>query len=123
MSSAWQGRTLGDMTITIDTQTTTDHATNGIATTDRVELSGGLFFQPSPVTQQALRLAADGVDVVVSMPLAVLSNAPLTGVTRRLVEASLENRLRQALRNAGFTTVRRRGDVTDTIVLDASPAK
>ena len=108
------------MTITFDTHTTTNHTADAVVTREPVELAAGLFFQPSPVIEQARRLASEGTDVVVTMSLAVLDQAPVTGTSRRLLEASVENRLREALYAAGFRSVRRRWDVAGSIVLDAS---
>jgi hypothetical protein len=110
------------MTITFDTHThtTTDRTADDVVPREPIELAAGLFFQPSPVVEQARHLAAEGIDVVVTMSLAVLDQAPVTGTTRSLLEASVENRLREALYAAGFTSVRRRRDVVGSIVLDAS---
>jgi hypothetical protein len=109
------------MTITFDTHTTTtDPTSDSVVAREPIELAAGLFFQPSPVVEQARRLASEGIDVVVTMSLAVLDEAPVTGTTRSLLEASVENRLRDSLYAAGFTSVRRRRDVAGSIVLDAS---
>jgi hypothetical protein len=114
------GRRLAGMTITFDTQTTTDHTTDVAAVSQPIVLDGGLFFQPSPVVEQARRLASEGVEVTVSMSLGVLDHAPVTGTSRRLLEAGVENRLRAALYAAGYRIVTRRRDVPGAIVLDAS---
>ena len=53
------------------------------------------------------------------MPLAALDQASVTGTSRSLLEARIENRLREALYAAGYRTVTRR-HVTGSIVLDAS---
>ena len=53
-------RRLAGMTITFDTKTTTDHTA---AVSQPIVLDGGLFFQPSPVVEQARRLAAQSVAV------------------------------------------------------------
>ena len=107
---------LAGMTITFDTKTTTDHTA---AVSQPIVLDGGLFFQPSPVVDQARRLAAQSVAVTVSMSLGVLDHAPVTGTTRSLLEAGVEHRLREALYAAGCRTVTRR-QVPGSLVLDAS---
>jgi hypothetical protein len=58
---------------------------------------------------------------VVTLPLGRLDNARLTGMTRTLLEVSVEGQLRSALTAAGYRTVRRRGDVEGALVLVATP--
>jgi hypothetical protein len=106
------------MTITFATQAVTDGADRPAAA-GSIVLDGGLLFQPSAVVDQARELAAEGVPLIVSMSLDVLDQAPLTGVSRKLIEASVESRLRQALHTAGYRSVTRRA-VGGAIVLDAS---
>jgi hypothetical protein len=112
------GRTLTAMTITFATQTVTDGADQPGAA-ELIVLDGGLLFQPSAVVEQAQGLADEGVPLTVSMSLDALDQAPLTGVSRRLIDASVESRLRQALHTAGYRSVTRRA-VGGAIVLDAS---
>ena len=107
------------MTITFATHTVTDDQTEGRVAPEPVLLEVGLLFQPIRVVEQASQLAAVGVSLVVSMSLDVLDRAPLTGVSRKLIEASAESRLRQALYAAGYRSVTRR-PVVHSIVLDAS---
>ena len=107
------------MTITFDTHTTTDDTIEVAAVSEPIVLDGGLLFQPSPVVERARRLAKEGVDVTVSMSLAALDRAPVTGTTRSLLHAGVENRLREALYAAGYRTITRR-PVPGFIVLDAS---
>ena len=107
------------MTITFDTHTTTDDTIEVAAVGEPIVLDGGLLFQPSPVVERARRLAKAGVDVTVSMSLAALTRAPVTGTTRSLLQAGVENRLREALYAAGYRTITRR-PVPGFIVLDAS---
>src|SRR5262245_58386405 len=106
------------MTITFATHTSTDDASE-TAVAAPIVLDGGLLFQASRVIEQARPLAAEGVPLTASIPLDALDRAPLTGVTRKLIEASVENRLRQALCAAGYRWVTRRA-VAGEIVLDAS---
>ena len=89
-------------------------------TAEAVSLDGGLFFQPPPVVERARQLARDGVDIVVTLPLDQLNAPRLTGVTRQLLEASVESHLRSALTAAGYHTISRRRDVQDAMVLDAT---
>jgi hypothetical protein len=110
--------TLAGMTITLHSHTITDDTTE-VVVSEPIVLNGGLLFQPSPIIEQARRLAAQGVDVAVSMSLAALDHAPVTGTTRWLLQAGVENRLREALYAAGYRTVTRR-PVPGSIVLDAS---
>jgi hypothetical protein len=86
---------------------------------DTVVLDGGLFFQPMPVIDQARHYARDGIDIVVTLPLLRLDNPRLTDVTRTLLEASVETRLRDALHAAGYRHISRRRDVPGELVLDA----
>jgi hypothetical protein len=102
------------MTITIATQPTAS-----AEITDTVVLDGGLFFQPAPIIDQVRQHARDGVDVVVTLRLAGLDQPRLTGVSRMLLAASVETRLRQALHAAGYRNVTRRRDVPEVLVLDA----
>ena len=60
-------------------------------------LDGGLFFQPLPVVERARQLARDGVQIVATLPLDRLNAPHITGVTRQLLEASVEGHLRSAL--------------------------
>jgi hypothetical protein len=108
------GRMLGTMTITLTPKhsTTSEYA-------DAVVLAGGLFFQPSPVIEQARQMARDGVDIVVTLPLSQLDNPGLTGMSRVLLEVSVEGHLRSALTGAGYRTVRRRQDIKDALVIEA----
>ena len=108
------GRTVGPMTIT--------YASEPIAAgenTDTVVLDGGLFFQPLPVVDQARQYARRGVDIVVTLPLKQLDNPRLTGVSRMLLEASVEARLRDALHAAGYRRISRRRELPGVLVLDA----
>ena len=73
----------------------------------------------SPYLQLLERTSMSKIVAVVSMSLDVLDRAPLTGVSRKLIEASAESRLRQALYAAGYRSVTRR-PVVHSIVLDAS---
>jgi hypothetical protein len=107
------------MTITFATNTITDRDADSPTAAEPITLDGGLLFQPSPVVEQARQLAAEGLPVTVSICLAVLERAPLTGVSRWLLEASIENRLRQTLQAAGYRSVTRRA-ADDAIVVDAS---
>jgi hypothetical protein len=107
------------MTITFATHTITDDAADVAVAVGPIVLDGSLFFQPSPVVDEARRLAADGVPLTASISLDVLDRRPLTGVSRKLIEASVESRLRQALHMAGYRSVTRRA-VAGAIVLDAS---
>ena len=107
------------MTITFDTHTIIDNTTEVATVSEPIVLDGGLLFQPSPIIEQARRLAAQGVDVAVSMSLAALDQVPVTGTTRGLLQAGVENRLREALYAAGYRSVTRR-PVPGSIVLDAS---
>jgi hypothetical protein len=103
------------MTITLAPQHTKHTGTAGA-----VVLDGGLFFQPLPVAEQARQLASEGISMVVTLPLGALDAPNITGVTRQLLEASVEGRLRSALTAAGYRTISRRRDVLDTMVLDAA---
>ena len=103
------------MTITLEPR-----QTSVTATAEAVSLDGGLFFQPLPVVERARQLARDGVDIVVTLPLDQLNAPRLTGVTRQLLEASVESHLRSALAAAGYHTISRRRDVQDAMVLDAT---
>jgi hypothetical protein len=103
------------MTITLQPQ-----QTNRTDTVEAVSLDGGLFFQPLPVVERARQLAAEGVDIVVTLPLDQLNAPNITGVTRQLLEASVESHLRSALTAAGYRTISRRRDVQDAMVLDAT---
>jgi hypothetical protein len=103
------------MTITLQPQ-----QTNLTGTAEPVSLDGGLFFQPLPVVEQACQLARDGVGIVVTLPLDGLNYPRLTGVTRQMLEASVESHLRSALTAAGYRTISRRRDVQDAMVLDAT---
>ncbi len=108
------GRRLGPMTIT--------YASKPIAAgeiTDTVVLDGGLFFQQLPVVDQARQYARKGVDIMVTLPLEQLDNPRLTGVSRMLLEASVEARLRDALHAAGYRHISRRREVPGMLVLDA----
>jgi hypothetical protein len=105
----------GAMTITLQPQ-----QTNLTGTAKPVSLDGGLFFQPLPVVERARQLARDGVGVVVTLPLDGLNYPRLTGVTRQMLEASVESHLRSALTAAGYRTISRRRDVQDAMVLDAT---
>jgi hypothetical protein len=87
---------------------------------EAVSLDGGLFFQPLPVVERARQLARDGVDIVVTLPLDRLNGPRITGVTRQLLEASVEGHLRSALTAAGYRTISRRRHVQDAMVLDAT---
>jgi hypothetical protein len=118
MLPATDERTLTAMTITFATPTITDRADQPVAA-ELIVLDGGLLFQPSGVVEQSQRLAAEGVPLTVSMSLDALDQAPLTGVSRKLIEAAVESRLRQALHTAGYCSVTRRA-VAGVIVLDAS---
>jgi len=89
-------------------------------TVEAVSLDGGLFFQPLPVVERARQLAREGIDIVVTLPLDRLNDPRLTGVTRQLLEASVESHLRSALTAAGYHTISRRRDVQDAMVLDAT---
>ena len=93
---------------------------NVTGTAEAVSLDGGLFFQPLPVVERARQLARDGVDIVVTLPLDRLNAPRLTGVTRQLLEASVESHLRSALTAAGYRTISRRRHVQDAMVLDAT---
>ena len=119
MLPATGGRRLSVMTITFATHTTTDDEADGAVAAEPIVLDGSLFFQPSPVVQEARRLAAEGVPITVSISLEDLDRAPLTGVSRQLIEASVDSRLRLALHAAGYHVVTRRA-VVGAIVLDAS---
>ncbi len=103
------------MTITLEPR-----QTDVPGTAEAVSLDGGLFFQPLPVVERARQLARDGVDIVVTLPLDRLNDPRLTGVTRQLLEASVECHLRSALTAAGYHTISRRRDVQDAMVLDAT---
>jgi hypothetical protein len=103
------------MTITLQPK-----QTNVTDTVEAVSLDGGLFFQPLPVVERARQLAWDGVNIVVTLPLDRLDDPRLTGVTRQLLEASVESRLRSVLTAAGYHTISRRRDVQDAMVLDAT---
>jgi hypothetical protein len=85
---------------------------SSIETIDSVVLDGALFFQPPPVLADLERYArvGVGVDVSVRIPTDGLAGSPLTGVSRMLVEAAAETRLRNALRAAGYLNVSRRVD-------------
>jgi len=96
------------------TATLTDEAT------DTVVLDAALFFQPRSVIADLERYARAGVDVSVSLPTDGLDGSPLTGVSRRLVEAAAETRLRNVLHAAGYQHISRRVDAT-AVVLDARP--
>jgi hypothetical protein len=89
-------------------------------TVEAVTLDGGLFFQPLPVVERARQLARDGVDIMVTMRLDQLDAPRLTGVTRQLLEASVESHLRSALTAAGYRTISRRRNVQDAMVLHAT---
>jgi hypothetical protein len=119
MLPASGGRKVMVMTITFATHTVTDDQSDGQVASEPMVLDGGLLFQPTRVVEHARQPAAVGVSLVVSMSLDVLDRAPLTGVSRKLIEAAAESRLRQALYAAGYRSVIRR-PVADAIVLDAS---
>jgi hypothetical protein len=95
-----------------DTATVTD------ATTDTVVFDGAPFFQPPPATDELERNAHAAVDVTLTLPLDALDSDRLTGVSRTLVEAAIETRLRHALYAAGYRNISRRID-TAAVVLDA----
>lgn len=118
MLPAIDERRLTAMTITFATHTITD-GVDQPAAAEFIVLDDGFLFQPSAVVERAHGLAAGGVPLTVSMSLDVLDRAPLSGVSRRLIEASAESRLRQALHTAGYRFVTRRA-VVGVIVLDAS---
>jgi hypothetical protein len=105
----------GAMTITLEPEQTS--VTGNV---EAVSLDGGLFFQPLPVVERARQLARDGTDIVVTLPLDRLNDPRLTGVTRQLLEASVESHLRSALTAAGYRTISRRREVQDAMVLDAT---
>ena len=92
-------------------------ATGGI--TDGPVLGGSLFFQQPPIVDQAREYAREGVDSVVTLPLGQLDDPRLTGVTRMLLEASAETRLRDALHAIGYRHISRRREVPGVLVLDA----
>jgi hypothetical protein len=94
--------------------------TNATGTVEGVSLDGSLFFQPLPVIERARQLAGKGVAIVVTLPLDQLNAPHITGVTRQLLEASVEGHLRSALTTAGYRRISRRRDVQDAMVLDAT---
>ena len=100
------------------TITETPSAIFSAETTDARVLDGGLFFQPPPAIADLERYAHAGVDVTVKLPTDGLDRSPLTGVSRVLVEATVETRLRNALHAAGYRRISRHVD-TAAIVLDA----
>ncbi len=121
-SSCWpMFTTAGVVTLAVMTITIESMPAPADVTTDTVVLDGGLFFQPLPVTNRARELARAGVGVAVTVPLTGLDSSRLTGVTRTLLAASVESRLRQALLAAGFRHVERRADVAGAVTLHASP--
>jgi hypothetical protein len=114
MFAATTERTLAAMTITSAPKPTAAGEKG-----DTVVLDGGLFLRRPPVVEDARRFAAVGIDVVVSLSTETLDDRRLTGVTRMLLEAAVEMRLREALRAAGYRQIRRDRDVPGVLPLRA----
>jgi hypothetical protein len=86
--------------------------------TNTVVLDGSRLLEPRPIIEEIRALARHGADVTVNLPLDPFDRSPLTGVSRILCQAWVEDLVRNALRAAGYRNISRRVD-SDTIVLVA----